>query len=112
MEDAAAHPAGDAREGLPHDARKAAKASRYAGESVDQVFSKDATAFAAAMEGVQEALGEHQDSVLTRQRLRNLALHTSSTETAFFRGLLHALEEARAEQWWTARRRLRWVTRR
>jgi CHAD domain-containing protein len=50
------------------------------------------------MEAVQEALGEHQDSVLTRQRLRELALSTSSTETAFLYGRLHALEEARAEQ--------------
>ena len=49
------------------------------------------------MEAVQEALGEHQDSVLTRQRLRELALHTSSTETAFLYGRLHALEEARAQ---------------
>jgi CHAD domain-containing protein len=98
VEDAAARPAGAEREELLHDARKAAKASRYAGESVDRVFGKDATAFAAAMEAVQEALGEHQDSVLTRQRLRDLSLHTSSTESAFLYGRLHALEEARAQQ--------------
>jgi CHAD domain-containing protein len=97
VKDAAAHPAGAEREELLHDARKAAKASRYAGESVDRVFGREATAFAQAMEAVQEALGEHQDSVLTRQRLRDLALHTSSTETAFLYGRLHALEEARAE---------------
>jgi CHAD domain-containing protein len=98
VEDASARPAGAEREELMHDARKAAKASRYAGESVDRVFGKDATAFAQAMEAVQEALGEHQDSVLTRQRLRDLALHTSSTETAFLYGRLHALEEVRAQQ--------------
>jgi CHAD domain-containing protein len=90
--------AGDEREELLHDARKAAKRSRYAGESVSEVFGKDAVAFAAAMEDVQEALGEHQDSVLTRKRLRELAQHTSSTEAAFLYGRLHAQEEAGGEQ--------------
>ena len=98
VEDAAARPAGAEREELLHDARKAAKAARYAGESVSPVFGADATAFAQAMEAVQEALGEHQDSVLTRERLCDLALNTNSTSTAFLYGRLHALEEARAEQ--------------
>jgi len=98
VEAAAASPAGPEREELLHDARKAAKASRYAAESVDRVFGQDATAFAEAMEAVQEALGEHQDSVLTRQRLQELAHGTSSTEAAFLYGRLHALEEAHAEQ--------------
>ncbi|WP_222272450.1 CYTH and CHAD domain-containing protein [Modestobacter marinus] len=119
VEDADARPAGPEREELLHDARKAAKASRYAAESVDPVFGQDATTFAQAMEAVQEALGEHQDSVLTRERLRDLARHTSSTEAAFLYGRLHALEEARAEQTqqhfddaWTAARRTsvhRWL---
>jgi hypothetical protein len=47
------------------------------------------------MENVQETLGEHQDSVLTRERLRSLALHASSAEVAFLLGRLHALEETR-----------------
>ncbi|MBJ7452312.1 MAG: CYTH and CHAD domain-containing protein [Blastococcus sp.] len=98
VEDAAARPAGAEREELLHDARKAAKASRYAGESVSRVFGADATAFAQAMEAVQEALGEHQDSVLTRERLRDLALNTSSTAAAFVYGRLHALEETRSEE--------------
>lgn len=119
VEEAAARPAGDEREELLHDARKAAKASRYAAESVDRVFGQDATAFAQAMEAVQEALGEHQDSVLTRERLRELAHRTSSTEAAFLYGRLHALEESRAEQshrhfddaWKAARRKSlhRWL---
>jgi CHAD domain-containing protein len=98
VEEADATPAGAEREELLHDARKAAKQARYAGESVSRVFGADATAFAAAMEDVQEALGEHQDSVLTRERLRELALHTSSTAAAFLYGRLHALEEARAQE--------------
>ena len=98
VDDAANRPAGAEREELLHDARKAAKQARYAGESVAPVFGKKATAFAAAIEDVQEALGEHQDSVLTRERLRDLALHASSTEVAFLYGRLHALEEAHGQQ--------------
>jgi CHAD domain-containing protein len=98
VEDADATPAGPEREELLHDARKAAKRSRYAGESVSRVFGEDASVFAAAMEAVQEALGEHQDSVLTQERLRDLALHTSSTGAAFLYGRLHAQEEQHSAQ--------------
>jgi CHAD domain-containing protein len=94
--DAESRPDGPEQEELWHDARKAAKQSRYAAESVESVFGEDVTAFAAAMEAVQEALGEHQDSVLTRDRLHSLALHASSTEVAFLYGRLHAQEEARS----------------
>ena len=98
MEEAATTSAAAEREDLLHDARKAAKRARYAGESVSAAFGKDAPAFAQAMEGVQEALGEHQDSVLTRERLVELAQRTSSPAAAFLYGRLHALEGVRAEQ--------------
>jgi CHAD domain-containing protein len=98
VEEADAKPPGDEQEELLHDARKGAKRARYAAESVSGIFGKNAVAFAAAMEDVQEALGEHQDSVLTRERLRELARQTTSTEAAFLYGRLHALEEAGAEQ--------------
>ncbi|MCF6514051.1 CYTH and CHAD domain-containing protein [Blastococcus sp. MG754427] len=112
VEQADAHPTGPARDELLHAARKKAKAARYAGESVERVFGDDAAAFARAMETLQEALGEHQDSVLTRQRLRELAATTPSTGAAFLYGRLHALEEARgaghrrrlADAWKAARR--------
>jgi CHAD domain-containing protein len=97
VDQARALPEGGERDELLHDARKAAKQARYAGESVATVFSKDADTFAAAMEAVQEALGEHQDSALTRERLHALALHAPSTEVAFLYGRLHAQEEARAQ---------------
>jgi CHAD domain-containing protein len=99
VDEADAHPAGQEREELLHDARKAAKAARYAGESVSPVFGAEATRFAEAMEAVQEALGEHQDSVLIRERLRALALSVTSVEAAFLYGRLHALEEARSERY-------------
>ncbi len=98
VEEAALETDAAQREELLHDARKTAKRARYAAESVTAVFGKEAKAFAQAMEAVQEALGEHQDSVLTRQRLRELAGTTSSTETAFTYGRLYALEEAREHQ--------------
>ena len=113
VERADAAPDGAEREELLHDARKAAKAARYAGESVARVFGAEATAFAEAMEAVQEALGEHQDSLLTRERLQSLAAATTSVGTAFLYGRLHALEEARTGRsrerfevaWRAARRR-------
>ena len=98
VDEAATRPPGAERDEQMHDARKAAKKARYAGETVAPVFGKDATRFAAAMEEVQEALGEHQDSLLTRARLRTLAAHATSTEAAFVYGRLHALEEARTEE--------------
>lgn len=96
VEQAAALPDGAERDERLHDARKAAKMSRYAGESVSAVFGDDAGDFAAAMEAVQEALGEHQDSLLTRERLHALALRSTSSEVAFLYGRLHAREESRA----------------
>src|SRR3954447_16021133 len=119
VKEADATPAGAEREELLHDARKAAKRARYAGESVSPIFGSDANSFAKAMEDVQEALGEHQDSVLARDRLHDLARHTSSTDAAFLYGRLHALEEERGKQsqqhfdaaWKTARRKSlhRWL---
>lgn len=81
---------------LLHDARKAAKRTRYAAELASDVFGPDAGAFAAAMESVQELLGQHQDSVVLRRRLRQLAESTADPIAAFTYGRLHALEEVRA----------------
>jgi CHAD domain-containing protein len=114
-----AEPGGAERGELLHEARKAAKRARYAGESVSPVFGPDATAFAEAMERVQEALGEHHDSVVTRERLRHLGLDAPTTADAFVYGRLHALEELRTERseeqfaaaWKNARRKSlhRWL---
>ena len=80
---------------LLHDARKAAKRTRYAAELATDAFGRDARAFAAAMESTQELLGQHQDSVVLRQRLRQLAESTTDPVAAFTYGRLHALEEIR-----------------
>ncbi|HYQ75414.1 CYTH and CHAD domain-containing protein [Cellulomonas sp.] len=91
-------PEGRRRDDALHDARKAAKAARYAGESVAGVLGKDAARYARRMEDLQEVLGEHHDSVVARARLRELARHAPSTEVAFLYGRLHALEEARGRE--------------
>ena len=83
---------------LLHDARKAAKRTRYAAEVASDVFGPDARAFTAAMESTQELLGQHQDSVVLRQRLRQLAESTTRPIAAFTYGRLHALEEVRARE--------------
>jgi len=81
-----------------HDARKLAKAARYAAEAVAPAFGRRATRFAAAMADLQEVLGEFQDGVLTRDALRELGAASSrSGENGFTFGRLHGLEQARAE---------------
>lgn len=93
----------DGRDHLLHEVRKAAKQARYAGEAVVTCFGRDAERFAAAAEGVQEALGEHQDAVVAREALRQLgvAAHLAG-ENGFTFGRLHGLQDARAD---AARRR-------
>jgi CHAD domain-containing protein len=86
------------REEHLHDARKAAKRARYAAELASFVYGRRARDFAAAMETVQELLGQHQDAVVLRQRLFELSGATTDPISAFTYGRLHAMEEARARQ--------------
>lgn len=88
-------PVGPERDELFHEARKAAKQVRYAAEAVAVVFGKDAKRFASAVTSVQEVLGEHQDSVVTRERLTELA-GQASPEVAFAYGRLYAQEQSHA----------------
>jgi CHAD domain-containing protein len=89
---------GDEREQRLHAARKAAKRTRYAAESVAPVVGKAATRFASAIERVQEALGEHLESGNTQAKLLELAASTPLPSTAFTYGRLHAQEDVRAER--------------
>ena len=83
---------------LLHEARKLAKAARYAGEAVEPAFGRKAARFAKAMRELQDVLGEHQDSVVTRDLLREFgAASTRSGENGFTFGHLHGLEQARAD---------------
>lgn len=86
------------RDQLLHEARKAVKQARYAGEAASRVFGKDASTFATAMERLQEQLDEHQDSLVIRERLQELARGDSTPGAGFVYGRLHAQEEARGDR--------------
>lgn len=103
-----------------HEVRKSAKRLRYAAEAAVPIFGKRAARVARAAEEIQAILGEHQDSVIVREKLRSLAA-TSPGEAgrgdSFTYGRLHALEQQRGaearsrfHQAWRTRqpRRLRW----
>lgn len=114
VDQAYAAPDAEQRGHLLHEARKAAKRARYAGESVSDVYGDPATEFAKRMEDVQDVLGEHQDSVVLREQLRQMGVQAHlDGENAFTFGRLHALEQARADQaerdfepaWQVARRK-------
>ena len=82
---------------LLHEVRKAAKRARYAGEALAPSYGKPAKAWAARMEGLQEALGEHQDTVVVRSKLLMLAEEAAAAgENTFTYGRLHGLEDKRA----------------
>jgi CHAD domain-containing protein len=80
-----------------HAVRKAAKRARYAAEPLTDLYGKDARRFVKAATRVQTALGEHHDSTVIRQLLREQADAWSAGEdTAFTYGVLHVREETRA----------------
>lgn len=82
-----------------HQARKAAKRARYAAEAAESALGKPAAKFAKAVKAVQNLLGEHQDSVVARTALRDLAHQAHAAgEPSFTWGLLHGREESRAER--------------
>ncbi|MGI5398932.1 CHAD domain-containing protein [Streptomyces sp. CA-135486] len=92
-------PAGEARDLAMHDARKAAKRARYAGEAATPALGKAAKKFAKRMKAVQTVLGDHQDSVVAREALRNLAIQAHAAgESAFTWGLLYGQEQAQAAE--------------
>jgi CHAD domain-containing protein len=81
-----------------HDARKKAKRLRYAAESAIPLFPARAKKLTAMAKRVQEALGEHQDAVLARHKLREYGAQTHlSGENGFTFGRLHALEQVHAD---------------
>lgn len=89
--------AGEERDLALHDARKAAKRARYAADAAKPALGKPAKRFSKRMKAVQTVLGDHQDSVVARDALRDLAVqaHTAG-ESAFTWGLLYGEEASRA----------------
>ncbi|MEU7023310.1 CYTH and CHAD domain-containing protein [Streptomyces sp. NPDC046203] len=88
---------GTERDHALHDARKAAKRVRYAAEAAAPALGKPARRLVTRMKRLQDCLGDHQDSVVARAALRELAdaAHTAG-ETAFTWGVLYGREEAAA----------------
>ncbi|CAM5728038.1 CHAD domain-containing protein OS=Streptomyces microflavus OX=1919 GN=Smic_24080 PE=4 SV=1 [Streptomyces microflavus] len=97
MDHALEHPPGPERDAAMHEARKAAKRARYAGEAARPALGKPAKRFAKRVKAVQTVLGDHQDSVVARDALRTLAIEAHAAgETTFTWGLLYGHEEATA----------------
>ncbi|NNJ05779.1 CYTH and CHAD domain-containing protein [Streptomyces sp. PKU-MA01144] len=97
VEHALGLPAGHDRDTAMHDARKAAKRARYAAEAVTPALGKPAKKLAKRMKAVQTVLGDHQDSVVARETLRDLAVQAHAAgESAFTWGLLFGSEQATA----------------
>jgi CHAD domain-containing protein len=82
-----------------HEARKSAKKVRYATEPARVPLGKSAKRLGKRVKAVQQVLGDHQDSVVARGALRNLALagHTTG-EPGFTWGLLYGQEQAVARK--------------
>ncbi|MEU4077312.1 metal-binding protein [Streptomyces venezuelae] len=81
-----------------HEARKAAKRARYAAEAARPTLGKPAKKLAKRVKAVQSLLGEHQDAVVARDALRELAIVAHGAgESAFTWGLLYGREEAAAD---------------
>jgi CHAD domain-containing protein len=94
-----------------HEARKKAKRLRYAAESAVPVFPDRAKHLATTAKQIQEALGEHQDAVVARDKLHEYGAQTQdSGDNGFTLGRLHALEQTRADaaehKFWAAWRQL------
>jgi len=93
-----------ARPGAPsdaalHQARKAAKRTRYASEAAAPALGKKASRFARQMKHVQSRLGDHQDAVIARPVARQLGIAAYlAGENAFSYGLLFERDAARAER--------------
>ena len=100
VEEALAQPPGADRDLAMHEARKKTKRTRYAAEAAHPLLGKPAKALVKDMKSLQSLLGDHQDSVMAREALRELAhqAHAAPGESAFTYGLLYGREERRAER--------------
>jgi len=87
-------PPGGPRELAYHEARKAAKRARHAGEAISPALGKRARRFTKQMKKVQSVLGDHQDAVVARgvDRQIGIGAHLAG-ENAFTYGLLYDRED-------------------
>lgn len=95
VRDAKRNPAGTSDHPALHQARKDGKRLRYAAEAATPISPTKAARLADAAQGLQQILGDHQDSVVTRDLLRRLGAEAFvKGENGFSYGRLHALEQA------------------
>jgi CHAD domain-containing protein len=84
---------GPPRDVALHQAHKAAKRARYAGEVAAPAIGRKAARFTAQVKNLQSVLGAHQDSVIARQAERQLGIEAHlAGENAFTYGLLYERE--------------------
>ncbi|MFJ6080015.1 CHAD domain-containing protein [Streptomyces sp. NPDC092369] len=91
-------PPGRERDTALHQARKAAKKTRYATEPARAALGKPVKRLGRRVKAVQKVLGDHQDSVVAREALRHLAVAAhAAAEPGFTWGLLYGQEQAVGE---------------
>ncbi|MFC9552527.1 CHAD domain-containing protein [Rhodococcus sp. NPDC056960] len=101
------------RDELIHRARKGAKRMRYAMEVIRPLAPKKTARALFRFNDFQDVLGEFQDSVVARERLRNIvAAHEHTAESSFGLGILYQREHqigdeqaARLHDQWQAARK-------
>jgi CHAD domain-containing protein len=90
-------PPGHDRDVAIHEARKKTKRTRYAAEAGAPALGKPAEALVKSMKSLQTLLGDHQDSVMARDALRELSTQAyTAGENTFTYGVLYGREERRA----------------
>jgi CHAD domain-containing protein len=92
VEDLGDTPADDAL----HHVRVLAKRARYAAEASVPMFGKPAKKLAAAVEAIQESLGEHHDAVVAQAWLAKTA-HECTPAEAYAVGMLAQVEREAAD---------------
>lgn len=86
-------------DGRLHVWRKAAKRARYAAEAIVALEGKPAERLASRFAALQEALGEHQDSIGARVTLRQLgAAARGRAQNGFTFGVLYEAEAQRGDR--------------
>ncbi|MFF3482023.1 CHAD domain-containing protein [Streptomyces sp. NPDC002701] len=97
VEEAIGLASGETRDLAVHESRKKTKRTRYAAELATPVLGEPAKSLVRDMEALQSLLGEHQDSVMAREALRDLASQAHAAgENGFTYGVLYGREELRA----------------
>jgi CHAD domain-containing protein len=91
--------AGDDRDRELHEARKSAKRLRYALEVAEPALGGPARRLRKELETVHSVLGDHQDAVVARPVLRELAAQAHLDDVdGFTFGVLYGVQLRRAEQ--------------